>query len=193
MEIRVRIMFGKGKYSIAIFVMSALAALGACLISPHPLRAAEPNWPKGPYKYFVADQSLRDILMEFGRRNHVPVQIGGDVGDNRLRGMLESGSARDFLQAICDRYGLVWYFDGTWLHIDTNWGGIARQEKAAGKSADRLGEANGEQKPGAVKGACLRKARGKIADRIATGASNDSQIEKRPRENVKVFVFRGGN
>ena len=36
--------------------------------------AAEPAWPKEPYRYLVVDQDLRDVLTEFGRN---AASVGG--------------------------------------------------------------------------------------------------------------------
>jgi hypothetical protein len=79
-------------------------------------RAREPPWPQGPYKYLVIDQDLKGVLVEFGRNVGVPVDVSDQVR-GRLRGQLRVAPAREFLEKLCESYGLVWYFDGTVLHI----------------------------------------------------------------------------
>jgi type III secretion protein C len=86
--------------------------------SVEPARSAEPKWPKEPYKYLIIDQDLRDVLREFGRNIGVPVQISDGVAKRRVRNDTAAvASAREFLQRLCDAYGLVWYFDGTTLYV----------------------------------------------------------------------------
>jgi type III secretion protein C len=98
--------------SIAVIVIAALAALIG------PVQALEPKWPPGPYKYLVIDQDIKDVLTEFGRNIGVPVEVSDQV-TGRLRGRLPVVTAKEFLNRLCDSYGLVWYFDGSTLHINT--------------------------------------------------------------------------
>lgn len=82
--------------------------------------SAEPKWGDKAYRYLIVDQDIRDVLTEFGRNIGVPTQIAASVGGRRIRGPLNAGvdvPARDFLQRLCESYGLTWYFDGTVLHI----------------------------------------------------------------------------
>jgi len=94
-----------------VFVAIALALLFA------PAQGMQPKWPAGPYKYLVIDQDIRDVLVEFGRNIDVPVDVSGQV-KGRLRGRLQVASAEAFLDALCESYGLVWYFDGAVLHVN---------------------------------------------------------------------------
>jgi type III secretion protein C len=110
-----RIAGGTNRLSRAAFGFAA----GLCLCTAAvPARAAEPAWPPGTYKYITIDQSVRDALTEFGRNIHVPVKLSDDV-KGRLSAGMPIGTAREFLQWVCDRYGLVWYYDGSSLAIAT--------------------------------------------------------------------------
>ena len=82
-----------------------------------PAHSAEPHWPKEPYKYLVVDQDVRDVLREFGRNIRVPVQVSESVTKRRIRNDIAVGTPREFLQRLCEAYGLVWYYDGSVLHI----------------------------------------------------------------------------
>jgi type III secretion protein C len=82
-------------------------------------RAAEPEWATAPYKYMIVDQDLRDVLAEFGRNVNLPTNISKDVAGRRIRGDFTALPAREYLQRLCDDYGLVWYFDGAVLHINS--------------------------------------------------------------------------
>lgn len=94
-----------------------LAIVAALASSIAPVRGLEPRWPPGPYKYLVFDQDLKDVLTEFGRHIDVPVEVSNQV-KGRLRGRLPVAGSREFLNQLCESYGLVWYFDGSTLHIN---------------------------------------------------------------------------
>jgi hypothetical protein len=95
--------------------------LAAALVSlaGGPSRAAEPNWPAGPYNYYVVDQDLRAVLQQFGSNLGIPLRMSDSVPPTRLKGKLNAAGAKEFLQWLCDSYGLLWYFDGGILHIST--------------------------------------------------------------------------
>lgn len=88
----------------------------ALLAGDGPALAAEPDWPEGTYRYIVVNQSVRDALMEFGHNIGVPVETSGKVS-GRMSGSIPRGTAREFLDWICSRHGLVWYFDGSAIHV----------------------------------------------------------------------------
>lgn len=80
--------------------------------------AAEPRWPAGPYKYITIDQSVTDALVELGRNMRVPMRVSKLV-KGRLSAGMPVGTAREFLEEICNRYGLVWHFDGIVMNVAT--------------------------------------------------------------------------
>ena len=89
----------------------------AALIAPvESARSTEPKWPSGPYKYMVIDQDIKSVLIEFGRNVDVPVEVSDQI-KGRLRGRLQVTTAKEFLNMLCESYGLVWYFDGAVLHV----------------------------------------------------------------------------
>lgn len=96
--------------SIALLVMASVLAMST------PARSLEPKWPSGPYKYLVIDQDVKDALIEFGRNIGVAVRVSDQVS-GRVRGRLPSATAREFLNLLCERNALVWYFDGAVLHV----------------------------------------------------------------------------
>lgn len=119
----------------------------AAAMAPGAVGAAEAKWGEAPYKYLIIDQDIRDVLTEFGRNAGVPTQIAPTVSARRIRGPLESnseGTAKDFLQRFCDSHGLVWYFDGTALHIasleDLQTEMIKLEHAKSGDILRRLGE-----------------------------------------------------
>ncbi|MBO0711688.1 MAG: hypothetical protein J2P47_10475 [Acetobacteraceae bacterium] len=98
------------RLSIVSVVSAALVFLAT------PALSLAPKWPPGPYKYLVLDQDLKGVLTEFGRNIDVTVDVSDQV-KGQLRGELPAASAEDFLNKLCESYGLVWYFDGAVLHI----------------------------------------------------------------------------
>lgn len=105
--------FPKGPEWLAALLIVAVA-LGWLSV---PVRASEPKWPPGQYKYLVIDQDIKEVLTQFGRNIDVPVEVSDQV-KGRLRGQLPVATAREFLNQLCESYGLVWYFDGAALHIN---------------------------------------------------------------------------
>ena len=100
-------------------IVSAVLAAAAILVGvPQIARALDPNWPPGPYKYVVIEQDLKDALIEFGRNINVPVKVSDEV-KGKLRGDLGSGSAEEFFKRLTASQGLVWYFDGSVLHVNS--------------------------------------------------------------------------
>jgi type III secretion protein C len=95
----------------------ALVIVAALDLFIAPVQGLEPKWPPGPYKYLVIDQDIRDVLTEFGRHIDAPIEVSDQV-NGRLRGRLPVATAKEFLNKLCESYGLVWYFDGTTLHIN---------------------------------------------------------------------------
>jgi type II secretory pathway component GspD/PulD (secretin) len=94
-----------------------IASTVALFLSACPAQSLEPKWPAGPYRYLVIDQDVRDILSEFGRNLNITVKMSDQVGARRLRGRLPISNAKEFLNRLCESYGLVWYYDGAVLHI----------------------------------------------------------------------------
>jgi type II secretory pathway component GspD/PulD (secretin) len=83
-----------------------------------PASGAEIKWPAGPYNYIALDQDLRDALVEFGRNTGMTVKASESVR-GRLRNVMPAGSAEEFLRRLCDNFGLVSYFDGSVLYVNT--------------------------------------------------------------------------
>jgi len=84
----------------------------------HQAFAAEPNWPSSPYNFIVIDQDVRDTLVEFGRNTDIPVNISTSV-KGRVKGKLPSLPPKEFLSRLTGDYGLVWYYDGSLMHISS--------------------------------------------------------------------------
>ena len=98
-------------------IVSAVLTAAAILVAmPQVAKALDPKWPPGPYKYVVIEQDLKNTLIEFGRNINVPVKVSDEV-KGKVRGDLGAGSAEEFFRQLTASQGLVWYFDGSVLHI----------------------------------------------------------------------------
>jgi type III secretion protein C len=99
---------------IGLIFAAALTSAEVALVGP--MLGAHLPLPPGPYKYLVIDQDVKGVLVEFGRNVGLPVDVSDQV-KGRLRGQISTATAREFLDGLCESYGLIWYFDGTALHI----------------------------------------------------------------------------
>lgn len=98
--------------------LSLATAAISLVIGTFCAQAAEPDFPDGTYKYITLDQSVGDALTEFGRNVGIPVKVSSSV-KGRVGPGLPVGSARQFLDSVSSRYGLVWYFDGSAINVST--------------------------------------------------------------------------
>jgi type II secretory pathway component GspD/PulD (secretin) len=190
-----------------VFV-AALMSVGPGLVGPAlvgPALAADLPLPPGPYKYLVIDQDVKGVLTEFGRNVGVPVDVSDQV-KGRLRGQISTATAREFLDGLCESYGLVWYFDGTALHISAKTevrtelisiGRLPPGEATSKLSALGVSDARFPVRTTEDAGfvsvsgpppflSLARKTLIALASRIAPPAPEDSGSE------VRVRVFRGG-
>ena len=137
------------------FTVAGMFALAAVLGS-FPALAAEPEWPEGPYKYITLDQSVPDALVEFGRNIGVPVKVSEQV-KGRMGPGLPRGTARQFLDALSQRYGLVWHYDGSTMNVSAD---LCRPgEDDAGRDRRTVGERTAHGGTGAR----LQRAQGGIS------------------------------
>ncbi|OLO05853.1 MULTISPECIES: hypothetical protein [Salinicola] len=90
--------------------------------------AAQAPWAERSYRYVVIDQSVRDVLQEFGRNLSLPVEVSAAV-DGEVRGDIHATTAGEFLEKVCQSNGLAWFFDGYVLHV-------AAREELARRSFD---------------------------------------------------------
>ncbi len=84
-----------------------------------PANAGVPGWFDSRYSYVLIDQDVRDALQEFGRNLSVPVLLSDKIR-GQVRGDVRADTAGGFLDKLTRANGLVWYFDGSVLHVNTN-------------------------------------------------------------------------
>ena len=85
----------------------------------HRADANSPDWYTKPYSYILINQDIRDALKEFGRNLNIPVSLSDKIR-GQVRGEVRAETAGAFLTKVADANGLIWYFDGSVLYINTN-------------------------------------------------------------------------
>ncbi|GAB7524100.1 hypothetical protein PBS_30850 [Paraburkholderia sp. 2C] len=93
-------------------------AVGAAvLVAAAHAHAANVDWSGGRYVYATNGSSVADALSVFAAGQHLPLRISGAVA-----GVVSGRFAmppQQFLDTLCNTYGLVWYYDGAVLQVST--------------------------------------------------------------------------
>lgn len=119
-----------GVFGAALF----LAALGTL---PAAAQQNAQDWQDTPFQYDVVDQDVRQLFREYGRQLGILVQLSDNVR-GRARNLHVDGTALDFLERLVSDHDLVWYYDGSILHVATT-AEVARQALPIGSVPyDRL-------------------------------------------------------
>jgi type II secretory pathway component GspD/PulD (secretin) len=98
------------------YLVAAVGIMAALVCVLRPTFGAELKLPSGPYNYSVPDRDTKDLLEDFGKSVHIPVDVSGRI-KGRPRGPLPTGTAQDFLNGVCESEAIVWYFDGAKLYF----------------------------------------------------------------------------
>ena len=94
--------------------VTAAVILGA----PYRAFANTPDWFAKPYSYILINQDIRDALKEFGRNLSVPVSLSEKIR-GQVRGEVRAETAGAFLTRLAEANGLIWYFDGSVLYVNS--------------------------------------------------------------------------
>lgn len=113
----------------------SIAAAGLVSMSAGSAIAAAPDWFGKQYSYVLINQDIRDALKEFGRNLGVPVALSDKIR-GQVRGEVRADTAGAFLTRLAEANGLIWYYDGSILHMNSS-------EEFATQIID-LGRANGD-------------------------------------------------
>ncbi len=103
------------RLAIAIVAVGGYCALA---FLPSPVTAAALRLPDEIYPYSVVEQDIAVVLREFGQNVGVRIKVSPKVNGS-VKGKLPQLRALDFLNHLCQTYGLEWYFDGSTLHISS--------------------------------------------------------------------------
>lgn len=95
-------------------VLSAVCA--SSLMMALPSHASELNWSDQPFRYYADNDSLKELLNNFGANYRVSVSVSDKVND-RVSGRFTPEDPAEFLDYLAQVYNLMWYFDGAVLHV----------------------------------------------------------------------------
>ncbi|WVM80314.1 type III secretion system outer membrane ring subunit SctC [Vibrio harveyi] len=95
-------------------VLSAMCA--SSLMMALPSHASELNWSDQPFRYYADNDSLKELLNNFGANYRVSVSVSDKVND-RVSGRFTPEDPAEFLDYLAQVYNLMWYFDGAVLHV----------------------------------------------------------------------------
>ncbi len=95
---------------ISIFALLLLA------ISPAHPQSSQPDWVDSRYGYFAQDKALQEVISDFAAELKLPVIISPAV-TGVVNGDFATMKAIDFLSTLARVYRLMWFYDGTVLHI----------------------------------------------------------------------------
>jgi type II secretory pathway component GspD/PulD (secretin) len=90
--------------------MSALVIGGGVAVS------TPAGWREMPYEYAVVEQSLVDILTNFGHNTGLRMSIAPAVHGNVV-GRIDARTAGSFLDVLTQSNGLDWYYDRSVMYI----------------------------------------------------------------------------
>ncbi|MFM2594731.1 type III secretion system outer membrane ring subunit SctC [Vibrio harveyi] len=95
-------------------VLSTVCA--SSLMMALPSHASELNWSDQPFRYYADNDSLKELLNNFGANYRVSVSVSDKVND-RVSGRFTPEDPAEFLDYLAQVYNLMWYFDGAVLHV----------------------------------------------------------------------------
>lgn len=101
--------------ALAYSCVTAVFILGA----PYQVLANTPDWSAKRYSYILINQDIRDALKEFGRNLNIPVSLSDKIR-GQVRGEVRADTAGAFLTKLAEANGLIWYYDGSILYINSS-------------------------------------------------------------------------
>ena len=119
------------------------AILLSVSIVSSPGFANDAAWTNERFNMVVRDQSVRDVLIQFGALAGVPVLVSDDV-DARVTARFDNATGEEIVKAIARQYALDWRYDGRRLEITASneqvsrildMGGVARADLVAALEA----------------------------------------------------------
>jgi type III secretion protein C len=94
----------------------AICSIFAAQLTPRVAAAASSDWRDAPYQYVVLNQSVTDVLVNFGYNTGLRMSIAPEV-TGVVHGRIEATTAQSFLDALTKANDLDWYFDGSVMYV----------------------------------------------------------------------------
>ena len=79
-------------------------------------QSSQPDWVDSRYGYFAQDKALQEVISDFAAELKLPVMISPAVA-GVVNGDFPDMKAVDFLSTLARVYRLMWFYDGSVLHI----------------------------------------------------------------------------
>ena len=98
------------------FFSNLTFALLLLAISSANSQSSQPDWVDSRYGYFAKDRALQEVISDFASELKLPVMISPAVA-GIVNGDFPTMKAIDFLSTLARVYRLMWFYDGTVLHI----------------------------------------------------------------------------
>jgi type II secretory pathway component GspD/PulD (secretin) len=73
-----------------------------------------------PYRYVSKNQDLTAVIRFFGRNLGIAVNVDPGVSGNTTPGTDRQFTRRTYLERLAAEFGLVWFFDGSTLHVNSS-------------------------------------------------------------------------
>jgi type III secretion protein C len=128
-----------GRSSLARLFM-AFVFVAAVSVARADQEATAADWAGASFQYNVVDQDLREVFREYSRQLGIIVQLSDRV-HGRVRNLNIDTTAGDFLDRLATDHDLVWYYDGSILHIATTGEVVMQAIPTEGVPFDRLSAA----------------------------------------------------
>lgn len=102
-------------------VMVGRIALLSGVLAWAPIHAAAFPLPdaQAPYQFVSDDMELVEALRLFGRNLSIGIELDPAIQGklSSASGVSQTRSRQEYLEALSEEFGLVWFFDGTILHV----------------------------------------------------------------------------
>ncbi|MDG3398467.1 EscC/YscC/HrcC family type III secretion system outer membrane ring protein, partial [Vibrio parahaemolyticus] len=92
-------------------IAAQMTLCALCVVPMFSVQATELNWPEQPFRYYADNDSLKDLLNNFGANYRISVSVSDKVND-RVSGRFTPEDPAEFLDYLAQVYNLMWYFDG---------------------------------------------------------------------------------
>lgn len=134
------------KQFVARFVnLPARRFVSACalvLALPYTSHAA-PTWSASPYSLYAQNESLTDVLRQFGSSFSLAVSLGPGVA-GKVNGKFNANNPTEFLDRLGGVYGFNWFVYSGTLFVNSSSAMETRAISAKGSSISALREALGQ-------------------------------------------------
>ncbi len=122
-------------------MLKKLCQTGVILaLMPLQAWAADGSWLNERFDVTVRDQSLRDVIEQFGTMVGIPTLVSERV-DAVVSAKFVDATGRDILDEFTKRYALDWRFDGRRLEVSANSEQVSRVLSMSGVLQSELVEA----------------------------------------------------